>query len=51
MLFRSEKKSLVVGEAALVEPAEKPAAVAVPKKEEEKSSDELTGNIGLAPSI
>ncbi|HMK25036.1 MAG TPA: ATP-dependent zinc metalloprotease FtsH [Chitinophagaceae bacterium] len=46
-----EKKSLVVDEATAVEPEEKPAGAAVAKKEEEKSSDELTGNIGLAPSI
>jgi cell division protease FtsH len=46
-----EKKSLVVDEATAVEPEEKPAGAAVARKEEEKSSDELTGNIGLAPSI
>lgn len=46
-----EKKSLVVDEAAVAEPEEKPAGAAAPKKQEEKSSDELTGNIGLAPSI
>jgi len=37
--------------AAAAEPEEKPAGAAVIRKEEEKSLDELTGNIGLAPSI
>ncbi len=46
-----EKKSLVVDGAAVAEPEEKSAGAAVTRKEEEKSSDELTGNIGLAPSI
>jgi AFG3 family protein len=46
-----EKKSLVVDEATIAEPEEKPAGAAVPKKQEEKSTDELPGNIGLAPSI
>ena len=46
-----EKKSLVVDEAIAVEPEEKPAGAVAPKKQEEKSTDELTGNMGLAPSI
>ena len=61
MLFRSvealigkrpfeEKKSLVVEEAT-AEHEEKNTVVAAPKKEAEKSTDELPGNIGLAPSI
>jgi hypothetical protein len=46
-----EKKSLVVDEATGSGTEEKPAEAVVIKKEEEKSTDELTGNIGLAPSI
>jgi cell division protease FtsH len=46
-----EKKSLVVEEAPVAEHEEKTTVVPAPKKEEEKSTDELKGNIGLAPSI
>jgi cell division protease FtsH len=45
-----EKKSLVVDEAT-VAAEEKPVGAVAPKREEEKSTDELPGNIGLAPSI
>ena len=44
-----EKKSLVVDEATVVEPEEKPAGAVV--KKEEESTGGLTGPIGLAPSI
>jgi hypothetical protein len=46
-----EKKSLGVTEEAAVQPEEKPVPVAEPAKEEQKSIDEQTGNIGLAPSL
>ena len=46
-----EKKSLVVDEAAAVSSTEEPIIAEVPVKKEEKSTDELPGNIGLAPSI
>jgi AFG3 family protein len=46
-----EKKSLVVDEAAVVEPEEKPAGAAMKNKQEEESTGGLTGPIGLAPSI
>ncbi|HQV60649.1 MAG TPA: ATP-dependent zinc metalloprotease FtsH [Chitinophagaceae bacterium] len=45
-----EKKSLV-DEVTVEEPIEDAIPVAEPKKEEEKSTDEQAGNIGLAPSI
>ncbi|MFZ1314513.1 MAG: ATP-dependent zinc metalloprotease FtsH [Chitinophagaceae bacterium] len=45
-----EKKSLV-DEVTVEEPVEEAIPVAEPKKEEEKSTDEQAGNIGLAPSI
>ncbi|MBL0307796.1 MAG: ATP-dependent zinc metalloprotease FtsH [Chitinophagaceae bacterium] len=45
-----EKKSLV-DEVTVEEPVEEAIPVAAPKKEEEKSTDEQAGNIGLAPSI
>ncbi len=46
-----EKKSLTVDEATETESAETKAAAETLKKEEGKSTDELPGNIGLAPSI
>jgi len=45
-----EKKSLV-DEVTVEEPVEEAIPVAAPKKEEEKSTDEQAGNIGLAPTI
>ncbi|MBK8140770.1 MAG: ATP-dependent zinc metalloprotease FtsH [Chitinophagaceae bacterium] len=45
-----EKKSLV-DEVTVEEPVEEAIPVAEPKKEEEKSTDEQAGNIGLAPTI
>jgi AFG3 family protein len=45
-----EKKSLVVDEETVGEPEEKPSETVAPAKQEE-STDGLTGNIGLAPSI
>ena len=46
-----EKKSLVVDEATVGEPEEKPAGATATKKQEEESTGGLTGPIGLAPSI
>ena len=46
-----EEKKPLVDEVTVDEPVEEAIPVAEPKKEEEKSTDEQAGNIGLAPSI
>jgi len=46
-----EEKKPLVDEVTVEEPVEEAIPVAEPKKEEEKSTDEQAGNIGLAPSI
>ncbi|MBL7725610.1 MAG: ATP-dependent zinc metalloprotease FtsH [Chitinophagaceae bacterium] len=46
-----EKKSLVDDEVVVATPVEEAAPVAALKREEERSADEQTGNIGLAPSV
>ena len=48
---RLKKKKSLVDEVTVDEPVEEAIPVAEPKKEEEKSTDEQAGNIGLAPSI
>ena len=46
-----EEKKPLTDEVAVAEVAQEPAVVEEPKKEDEKSTDEQTGTIGLAPSI
>ncbi|MBK9380825.1 MAG: ATP-dependent zinc metalloprotease FtsH [Chitinophagaceae bacterium] len=46
-----EEKKPLVDEVTVDEPVEEAIPVAEPKKEEEKSTDEQAGNIGLAPTI
>jgi cell division protease FtsH len=46
-----EKKALVVDEADVVKADEKSSDATAPVKKEEESTGDLSGNIGLAPSL
>jgi len=46
-----ERKPLAIEEAAVVQQIEEPAPKTESKREEERSTDEQAGNIGLAPSV